>query len=57
MRAFRCGVSRTKTSPAGKHALGFGVRVGYWPCLRAPYVQLAFGSRRYALWYGDPSYR
>jgi hypothetical protein len=50
-------VARTKVSPGGKHALGFGLRVGYWPCLRAPYVQLSFGSRRLDIWHGDPSYR
>jgi hypothetical protein len=24
------------------YALGYGVRVGYWPCLCAPYIQIAF---------------
>ncbi len=56
-RKLRHGVSCTKQSPAGKHALGYGARVGYWPCLRGPYVQLAWGTRRLDVWFGDPSYR
>ena len=35
----------------------FGVKLGYWPCLKAPFVEVAFGRRRYDLWYGLPSYK
>lgn len=50
-------VSPTKVNAAGRHATGYGLRVGYWPCLRAPYMQLAFGRRRLDVWFGDPSYK
>lgn len=32
------------------------VGVGYWPCLRAPFVQVAVGKHLFELWYGLPSY-
>lgn len=27
----------------GKHVTHFGMRVGYWPCLRAPFIEFGFG--------------
>jgi hypothetical protein len=48
----------TKTTAEGiRRVRAFGVRVGYWPCLQAPFVEVAFNTRRYELWYGLPSYK
>lgn len=49
-------VSRSKTSPGGSHVQALGLKVGYWPCLRAPFVSLCVGSRIIDLWWGLPSY-
>lgn len=45
----------TARSPKGVYVSRFGLSVGYWPCLRAPFVQLSLGSRHFELWYGLPS--
>jgi len=44
-RRLRTGVRKTRVSSDGKHALKFGLGVGYWPCLRGPYVQLYAGTQ------------
>lgn len=33
-----------------------GMRVGYWPCLKAPFVQLALGTFLFDVWFGYSSY-
>lgn len=55
-RRFRRQLIRNRQSPEGRTALGFGIRIGYWPCLKAPYVQIAFALWRLDLWHGLPSY-
>ena len=57
MRTFHTAVRETSKKPNGPHVQQLGVRVGYWPCLRAPFVQVAFGHFMYELWYGEPSYK
>lgn len=47
---------RSKTNRYGEHALGFGIRVGYWPCLHAPFIAVDWMSHRWEIWYGAPSY-
>lgn len=48
---------RTNVRPSdGKHAQSFGARVGYWPCLRAPFVSFYVGSRVFEVWIGWGSY-
>ena len=37
--------------------VSFGFRIGYWPCLKAPYIQIVFAGWRCDFWYGLPSYR
>lgn len=44
-------------SPAGAQSFGFGARVGYWPCLRAPYVQFTLLFWHFDVWFGDESYK
>lgn len=34
----------------------FGLQVGWWPCLRGPFISLAVNRRRYEVWFGLPSY-
>lgn len=49
---------RTATKPGtDRHVLGFGARLGYWPCLRAPFVQVSIGSHIFEAWFGLPSYK
>lgn len=50
-------VRRLKRSADGRQSLGVGVRVGYWPCLNAPYVHLTLGPWRVEGWIGLPSYQ
>ena len=46
---------RNRASADGKTAIGFGFRIGYWPCLRAPYVQCTFLFWHFELWHGYAS--
>lgn len=48
-------LSETRKSPNGKLAFELGVKFGYWPCLKAPFVAIALGFRRLDMWYGLPS--
>lgn len=57
MRAFHLARRLSRKSPEGRHAWSFGLRVGYWPCLLAPYVAVDFGKHRLEAWYGLPSVR
>lgn len=34
-----------------------GARVGYWPCLKAPFAQVAVGKLLFDAWIGHPSYQ
>jgi hypothetical protein len=57
MKRLRVAHYLTRTSPTGKHAVGLGVSVGWWPCYRSPYVKLDVGRHKISVWYGGPSYR
>jgi hypothetical protein len=46
-----------RKSPAGTRAFGLGVRVGYWPCLCAPYVQATVLFWQIDVWFGLSSYK
>ena len=56
MRGLRLHMSTTRPSPEGKLAFELGAKVGYWPCLKGPFVSVSVGWRRVDLWYGLPSY-
>lgn len=47
---------RHKQNAEGHYAWGFGARIGYWPCLRAPYLTIDYGTRAIDLWVGWRSY-
>ena len=55
MRRLRRLLRRSATSPEGRHSLSLGVRVGYWPCLRGPFVTFSFWSWHLDVWWGLPS--
>lgn len=55
MRNFHWQIRNFKTAPDGRPMVAFGFRFGYWPCLNAPFVQLALGSWRCEAWYGLPA--
>jgi hypothetical protein len=47
----------TEKQPGTNHyVLMLRIGVGYWPCLRAPFIQLALGKHKFDFWYGLPSY-
>lgn len=57
-RKFRAAHRRTASKPrTAEHVQALGVRVGWWPCLRAPFAQVTIGSHIFEMWYGLPSYR
>ena len=41
----------------GRHVRSYGARIGYWPCLQAPFVTLDLGTWRLDVWHGLPSYK
>jgi hypothetical protein len=44
-------------SSDGRQMIALGVRFGYWPCLRAPFIQIAIWKWRCEFWYGFESYK
>lgn len=61
MRRLRFAVrsATSKQAPDGTTLTvqAYGLRVGYWPCLQAPFIELAFHKKRYEVWYGLRSYQ
>lgn len=52
----RATARRQQQRSDGKHVLGFGLRAGYWPCLRAPFVRLDFAHYIFEVWVGYRSH-
>jgi hypothetical protein len=52
MRGFHRQRNRLKRSPAGRQSVAFGVRIGYWPCLNAPFIEITWGGWARAFWWG-----
>ena len=44
-------------SPEGIPVWSVGLRFGYWPCLKGPFISIAFGKNSLDIWYGLPSYK
>lgn len=57
VRKFRAQYRRSRVSATGKHAFSVGIRLGYWPCLKAPFVAIDLGTRRLEVWHGLRSYK
>ena len=53
----RDGHTMTASDGSVIRVRSFGVRVGYWPCLRGPYLELSVNTRRLDIWFGLASYR
>lgn len=47
---------RSRQRADGRYVWNFGLRVGYWPCLRAPFVTIDYGTHALDLWVGWRSY-
>lgn len=45
-----------KRSPRGVPIFAVGLRIGYWPCLRAPFISVSLGFVAVDVWYGLASY-
>jgi cytochrome c biogenesis protein CcdA len=56
MRRLRFGHRLTVTNGRGAHVLMLRFGIGWWPCLRAPFIQITFGIHQLETWYGPPSY-
>lgn len=56
MRRLRCTIRETHRN-GNLVTKAFGLAIGYWPCLRAPYIQITVWTRRIEFWYGHPSYK
>ena len=48
---------RNSTRGVAGYAIGYGLKLGYWPCLRAPFIQISFNRWVFEVWYGLPSYK
>jgi hypothetical protein len=57
MKKFRKRHRRSRTQQGtGRHAWTIGLRLGYWPCLKGPFVVVEIATHRFDFWYGLPSY-
>lgn len=54
-RKFRYQIRTHKRSANGWRSWSFGLRAGLWPCMMAPFVQVAFLFWIVELWHGYPS--
>ena len=48
---------RNSTLGNAEYAIGYGLKLGYWRCLQAPFVQIDFHRWLIEVWYGLPSYK
>lgn len=46
-----------RASPEGTPGFAIGVRVGYWPCMKAPFLQLSVGFGRVEIFHGQDGYK
>ena len=53
----RAALRNTARSEDGRSVIRLGVCVGYWPCLRAPFLQVGLGRVTLDIWFGMPSYK
>jgi hypothetical protein len=49
---FRWHIRPTKKRNDGRFVFALGARIGYWPCVEAPFVEIALGRCMFALWHG-----
>lgn len=51
-RLFRFKLRHHKRSFEGKSAWALGARIGYWPCLKAPFIQISMLFWVIEIWHG-----
>lgn len=56
MRKFHFQMRKSPANSSGQHLLAFRFGIGYWPCLKAPFIQLCIGKWIVEAWHGLPSY-
>lgn len=54
-KRLRAKITRSGSAPDGRRVVSFGARIGFWPCLGGPFVQVTIATRRYTVWVGRPS--
>jgi hypothetical protein len=54
-RMWRREIRRNKTNIDGETVISFGLRVGYWPCLKAPFLRFFWWKINGEVWYGQAS--
>lgn len=52
---FHGQIRRFSCAPDGRQMMALGVRVGWWPCLNAVFLQVAFLYWRAEVWFGQPT--
>ena len=56
-RRLRMMVRGTALALNGKRSVSFGLRLGYWPCMRGPFITVSFFIWHLDVWYGLSSYK
>jgi hypothetical protein len=56
-RGFHFMKRKSKTNDKGQHAVNLGVKIGYWPCLKAVFISVTVAHCVLDFWYGDESYK
>lgn len=54
-RKFRWVCRPLSRSPDNRPMFALGARIGYWPCLFAPFIQVTFWRWHFEAWHGLPS--
>ena len=54
-RMFRVWARSNPRRADGAPVIALGLRIGYWPCLKAPFVQVSFLAWRVEIWHGYES--
>lgn len=43
---------RFHTKTERREVYSFGIRMGYWPCVNGPFVQVSLGNYYRSVWFG-----
>jgi hypothetical protein len=50
-------IARQRKNLAGRSAISFGLRLGWWPCFKGPFARIHFLKWTLDAWWGFPSYK
>lgn len=56
-KSFRFSIRPTPSNHLGEQAIYLSLRVGYYPCLKAPFIQVCLFFWRIDFWYGLPTHK